>query len=454
LTVTRSQGSFCRAPLRSWGMPALLAAALLSCGKPEKDLGLDLLPAEPLGTVAEATPVRAYTRVDTALRTSGLTRQLVGSYLDPQFGSVRVGSVFQLRLSVNNIGAGQDNAGLVADSIVLALPFDLSTPPYGGLDPQVFQVFELENALSVDSLYYNDRIPAHDPGGDLVADRGGRIRPDLALRPVVLGDTLVPQLRIRLDAALAERFIAAFGQSAFVDNVAFQEFFRGLYITVDNGPQLPFEQGVLPLNLLSTAAKVTLYYRNTLLDPSTTLALDFPVGQNSVRYTVVEHERSQTLEPGLAEALADTTAPATRTYVQALGGLRTGLRFPGLDPANYAGKVLARAILVAPIDGSFNPDLFPPTQLFVFRRKSAGGDLFLPDQLQGTGSIDGQYNSTDRSYRFNITRYVQGVLNGTMEEKVLELVPGSNGISVARAVLAGPDHPDGGMRLELTFTTY
>ncbi len=454
MTVTHSHGSFCRARLRSWVMPALLAATLVACGKPEKDLGLDLLPSEPLGTVAVSTPVRAYTRVDTALRTSGLTRQLVGSYLDPQFGTVRVGSVFQLRLSVNNIGAGQDNTGLVADSIVLALPFDLSTPPYGGLDPQVFQVFELENALSVDSLCYNDRIPAHDPGGDLVADRGGRIRPDLALRPVVLGDTLVPQLRIRLGAALADRFIAAFGQPAFVDNVAFQEFFKGLYITVDNGAQLPFEQGVLPLNLLSTAAKVTLYYRNTLLDPSTTLALDFPVGQNSVRYTVVEHDRSQVLEPGLSEALADTTAPATRTFVQALGGLRTGLRFPGLDPAAYAGKVLARAVLVAPIDGSFNPDLFPPSQLFVFRRKSTGGDLFLPDQLQGTGSIDGQYDGTDQCYRFNITRYVQGVLNGTIEEQVLELVPGSNGISVARAVLAGPDHPDGGMRLELTFTTY
>ncbi len=454
MTVTRTHGSFCRARLRSRAFPALLATLLVACGKPENDLGLDLLPAEPLGTMTEVAPVRAYTRADSALRTSGLTRQLVGSYLDPQFGSVRVGSVFQLRLSVNNIGAGQDNSGLVADSIVLALPLDLSTPPYGGLDPQVFQVYELENALSVDSLYYNDRIPAHDPGADLVAERGGRIRPDLAQGPVVLGDTLVPQLRIRLDATLADRFVASFGQPAFVDNVAFQEFFKGLYVTVDNGMQLPFEQGILPLNLLSTAAKVTLYYRNTLLDPSGTLTLDFPIGQNSVRYTVVEHDRTQILEPGLPEALADTAAPAVCTHVQALGGLRTGLRFPGLDPAAYAGRVLARAVLVVPIDGTFNPDLFPPTQLFAFRRKSTGGDLFLPDQLQGTGSIDGQYSSVDRSYRFNITRYAQGLLNGTIEEKVLELVPGSNGISVARAVLAGPDHPEGGMRLELTFTTY
>lgn len=447
-------GPLRRAQLRSWATFALLVTALLACRKPEEDLGLDLLPAEPLGTTTEVSAVRAYTRPDTAIRTSGLTRQLVGSYLDPQFGTVRVGTVFQLRLSVNSIGAGQDNSGLVADSLVLALPFDLSTAPYGGADPQVFQVFELEQALSVDSLYFNDRIPAHDPNGDLVADRGGRIRPDLAGRPVVLGDTLVPQLRIRLDQALAERFRLAFGQPVFADNVAFQEFFKGLYVTVNNGAQLPFEQGILPLNLLSTAAKVTLYYRNTLVDPSATLALDFPVGQNSVRYTVVERDRAAAIEPGLVEAVADTSAPAERTYVQALGGLRTGLRFPGLRPELHQGKVVARAILVAPLDGSFNPDLFPPSQLFVFRRRSSGGDAFLPDQLQGTGVIDGLFSSADRSYRFNITRYVQGVLNGTIEEDVLELVPGSNGTTVARAILAGPARPEGGLRLELTFTTY
>jgi hypothetical protein len=137
-----------------------------------------------------------------------------------------------------------------------------------------------------------------------------------------------------------------------------------------------------------------------------------------------------------------------------LGGLRTGLRIPGLRPADFVGRVLAKAELVVPISGSSNPDLFPPNQLFVFRRTVAGGDAFLPDQLQGTGVIDGIYSSADKSYRFNITRYAQRRLSGDILDDVLELVPGSNGISPARAVLAGPAHQDGGIRLELTFTTY
>lgn len=448
------QGHF-RPPLfRSWLAFALLVVALGACRKPEEDLGLDLLPAEPIGSGVETLPVRAYTRPDTAIRTSGLTRQLVGSYLDPQFGLVQVGAVFQVRLSVNNIGAGTGSTGLVADSLVLALPFDLSVAPYGGTDPQVFEVYEITQPLSVDSLYFSDRIPAYDAGQDLSAVRGGLIRPRPTERPIILGDTLVPQLRIRLDQATADRFLGAFGQPPFVDNIAFQEFFKGVYVKVNNGMQLPFEQGILPLNLLSTAAKMTLYYRDLTVDPAQTLTLDFPVGQNNVRYSVVERDRSQALDPGLTEALTDTSVQRTTTYVQALGGLRTGLRIPGLRPADFAGRVLAKAELVVPISGTSNPDLFPPNQLFVFRRTISGGDAFLPDQLAGTGVIDGIYNSAEKSYRFNITRYAQRRLTGDIVDDVLELVPGSNGISPARVILAGPVHPDGGIRLELTFTTY
>lgn len=432
----------------------MLATLLLACRKPEEDLGLDLLPAEELGSGVETVAVRAFTRADTAIRTSGLTRQLLGSYLDPQFGLSRVGTVFQLRMLVNNVGVGQDTSGLVADSVVLALPFDGSTLPYGGTDAQVFQVFEVTEDLSVDTLYHTDRMPAHDPLQDLVALRGGALRPQYVQRPVILGDTLVPQLRIRLDQTLAERFVNSFGQPQFVSDEAFRSFFKGVYVTVNNGAQLPFQQGILPLNLLSTAAKLTLYYRNTLVDPAATLTLDFPIGQNSMRYTVVERDRNQALEPGLLEALADTSAPAQRTYIQALGGLRTGLRFPGLVPGAYADRIVARAILVVPIAGSFNPDLQPPAQLFAFRRSSAGTDVFLPDQLQGTGVVDGTYNSEQRAYRFNITRFVQGRLNGSIAEEVIELVPGSNGTTVSRAVIAGPAYPDGGIRLELTFTSY
>ncbi|MBK9513445.1 MAG: DUF4270 domain-containing protein [Flavobacteriales bacterium] len=432
----------------------IVAITVTACRKPDEDLGLDLLPGDPLGTVVELTDLHAYTLEDTAVRTSGLTRQLLGSYVDPEFGAVKAGFVAQLRLSVN-IAANQDNDGLEADSLVLALPFDASVATYGNLDPQVVQVFEVTESLSVDSLYYSDRVPEHDGSVDLVADRGGRITPKPGVRPIIGGDTLVPQLRIRLSQSLAERILGEFGEPGLVDNTAFVEFFKGLYVTVDNGQQVPFEQGVLNLNLLSSGAKATLYYKDlSSPTPDTQLRLDLPINQSSVRYNVVAFDRSQATTPGLAEAIADTAMIAERVYVQAMGGLRTGIRFPDLDSLTHQGKALAKAELLVPIGGTFNPFTGPPTQLFVFRKDEDGKDAFLPDQLAGLGVIDGLYSSADRAYSFNITRYVQGLLNGSIPSGPIELVPGSSGVSVNRAVLAGPAGADGGMRLQLTFTTY
>lgn len=118
------------------------------------------------------------------------------------------------------------------------------------------------------------------------------------------------------------------------------------------------------------------------------------------------------------------------------------------------GRILVKATLEVPVSGTFDAALTPPTQLFIFRQDDDGDDQFLIDQLGGVGLIDGTYDADDRTYRFNITRHVQGVLNGSIANDPLELVPGSSGITVDRAVIAGPAAPDGGMRLQLTFTTY
>jgi hypothetical protein len=433
----------------------IVATLLVSgCRKPESDPGLDLLPGDPLGTAAEVLVPHAFTFQDDPIRTSGLTRNLLGSYMDPQFGLVKAGIVAQLRLSSANVGAGLDNSSLVADSLVLALAFDGTNYAYGNLGAQRFQVFELAEDLSVDTIYQADDVPEVLPE-DLVADRGGRLKPRPFNYVQVNGsDSLVPQLRIKLSAELAERFIAQFGTAQLADNASFLQFFKGLYITVDNGQQLPLQEGILYFNLLSSASKTVLYYRNLADQPELPRTYDFPINTSSVRYTVAEHQHAQALDPGVVDALADTTLAAARTYVQSLGGLRTAIRLPSIPEQVVAGRALARAELVLPVHGSISPFLPPPAQLFVFRRNANGEEVFLPDQLTGLGNIDGNYRPGTREYRFNITRYVQGVMNGDIPNTGIEVVPGSNGITANRVVLVGPDAPEDGMRVLLTFTTY
>ncbi|MBK6539908.1 MAG: DUF4270 domain-containing protein [Flavobacteriales bacterium] len=444
-------------PARS-GALLLWGAALLlsSCKKPEDGLGLDILdPADTLGlAVTDTATVLAWTAREPSLRTNNLSRLLVGSYVDARFGPVKASTITQVRLSTNNVGAGQNNDFLVIDSVVLALQFDPSLSHYGDLSAQRFQVFELGESLSADSSYRTDRAPVLQ-GEDLMRDHGSLItpRPDEAV--VIGGDTLLPQLRLSLDPALGQRILDAFGTADLADNTAFLSFFKGVYITVDEQGQLPFQGGVLYFNMPASASKMTLYYRDLAVPgEEDTLAFDMPINENCVRYTRSELDHQGALDPALPQALADT-ALNQGTYVQALGGLRTRLVMPHLSTFSAADlQALAKAELVVPIDGVWPEGTPPPTNLFVFRKNEDGEDLFLPDQLDNGLAIGGEFDADAGEYRFAITRYMQNVLNGTYANSGLSLVSGNSGISVNRAALAGPQDPQGGLRLVLTFTTY
>lgn len=421
------------------------------CKKPEDDLGLSVLdPADTLSTVrTDTSSILAWPHADLPVRTSALTSNEVGSYVDDVFGPVSTGTVTQLRLSVNNIGPA--DPALVCDSLVLSLAFNTTEPIYGDLDPQVIRVYRLNEDLYLDSIYKSDRLPWVG-ATDLVQGSPFVITPSPTQGPLVGGDTLEPQVRLPLSNDLGSELLAQWGQPTLADNTAFLAWFKGLAIVPDNAGQAPLQGGVWRFNLLSGASKMTLYYHNT---SGTNLSFDFLIGSSSARYTYGVFDHSAASAPGLPAALADSTLGQVVTYVQSLGGLRTQVRFPSL--ACYQGtpyRALAKAELIVPVAGEFHDTYLPPTQLFAFRKGDAGEDLLVPDQVAGQGNVGGLYLAEERAYRFNLTRWVQGVINGTYANTGLSLVPGSNGVSVNRAALAGPAHADTPMKLVLTFTTY
>ncbi len=425
----------------------LLATA--GCQKPEEGIGIDLLPpGDPLGvTEMDTTTLVAWTVPESPVRTSNLSRCLLGSYLDDRFGLVSMSLVTQARLSTNNVGAGQDNSGLICDSVVLSLVYDPSGYGYGDLDPQVFKVLELGEVLPNDTIYRNDRVPAVASWTDLVVAGRDVFTPQPLSEPLIDGVTLRPQLRIPLDPALGQRILGKFGQPETVDNAAFVQFFKGLWVLPDNGTQDPYQAAVLYFAMLDAQTKFTIYYRNTL--NSDTLTFDLLINDNGVRYTHARRDPTLAIDQGLPMALADTTLGDQLNYVQSLGGLRTRIRFPYLKAlADGEFRSVAKAELVVPVDGTHYPAYLPPSLLFPVRPGDEGQDLLLPDQ-----NATGIYNPLTKEYRFNVTRWVQGVINGTYTEAQLGLIPGSNGVSVNRVVLNGPGHPDRPMKLLLTFTT-
>ena len=438
-----------------WAVLLLCAALVSGCGKPENDLGLDILdPADALGTEeVDTSSLITFTALEPPIRTSQLSRNALGSYRDADFGRVTASIVTQVRLSSNNVGASADNRALVPDSLVLSLVFDANSYAYGNLDPQRLRVFELGDNIYLDTLYQTNDVPPVAQVNDLVEPTRGEFIPDPFHALHIGGDTLKPQLRIPLKGELAERLMNAWGTADLVDNTAFLQFFKGLWITPENGNGEIYRNGIWYFDLLDAGSKLTLYYRNTAPGQEDTLSYDFVINTSCSRYTHCEHDFDAAFNSTLPDELADSTIGQQVVFAQGFSGTRAEVRLPNLADYITAGRdALAKAELVVPIADAFYPYYQPPTQLFVFRKGDEGQDLFLPDQLNN--SVGGIYDPENREYRVNITRWVQGVFTGEYANTGLSLVPAANGVSANRVVLGGAEHPVHPMHLLLTFTTY
>src|SRR5690554_3635590 len=161
-----------------------LAIAFTSCEKPEESVGINLQPEEDIFGVGytDTVTISLKTVEEDSLRADNITPGLIGAYMDPVFGLTKATHNTELRLTSNNpsfVREGGTMDQVVIDSVVLSLWYaappavpgssDEVSPVYGGLGPQHFQVFELDEYLSFDSAYYATREAAVIPE-DLVLE--------------------------------------------------------------------------------------------------------------------------------------------------------------------------------------------------------------------------------------------------------------------------------------------
>lgn len=427
-----------------------------SCKKPENNIGTDLLPdGQELGnSVIDTVSINAYTLNGDSISTRRLVRNMLGSYLDRDLGVVKATIASQLLLSANNVGDGLDVQKLVLDSIVLAMEFTDLDYGYGNLDPQIFRVYELDTLLSEDSVYYNINVPPHK-GVDLVRYKENAITPRPLSFAYVGSDTLQPQIRIPLDNELGKRFLSRFGEAELASSQSFLDYFNGIYIDVDEQGLLPYQRGILHLDLLDGDSKVTMYYRDTTAGAQAALEFDFVINSSAVRYTVTQFDHSQAITSGLYQSL-DLQDGSQYCYLQAGGGLMTVVQTPYFEDFKDADlSALNKVELIIPNDPAYSPFYRPSSDLDIARKDDDDDALkSVIDQSGIYAGDNGDFDEENNEYRFNLTLYFQGVLNGDFPNNGLYLVPANNSITVNRTILQGPKHPLRPMRMELTFTEY
>jgi len=418
---------------------AVLIGVLFSCNEPDF-IGLDILPDNDKFGVffEESIDLDAQTVKEDSVRADKTVLNLLGNYNDPVFGRTSAGFYANLRLSSNNVDFGPNP---VVDSIVLSL---VHKGYYGQLRKVNVQVYELLDGIYKDSVYYSNlRLNTGTLWGS------ASLIPNPTDSVYMDGQKRAPQLRIRMDHALANHFISQSGTSVLADNNSFITFFRGIYVTssfVNN------EGAVMYFDLVNPESQLTLYYKNDLND---SLKYNFVINEHSGRINIFDHYDYANANPILHQQLnGDTLSSDSVLYLQAMSGTKIRINIPHLSDLAQNGNIaLNKAEIIIPIEeNDYSSALYKiPEKLTLVRIKENGEIDFIIDQFEGESHFKGMYDANKKQYSFTITRHLQNILNGQVADYGMYIMVAGSAINAGRVILRGPAHSVSNLKLKVTY---
>jgi hypothetical protein len=470
-------------------LSAIIIFALSACKKINEptDLGSDLIP--PIDNV-NTFEISLNTVTDNKLMTDstrvGYSDLLaLGDVNDPEFGNVHANLAFAVTPTILGSYPFVNRDSVTIDSVILSLSYRGAWGDTVGNGIQTLRVYEVaQNSGFRDDTTYKYADPTSDfaanPGGTTGSELGSKT---FAIKNLKDSVTIIRRrdtskvanvVRIPLSNSLGERFkqydttSQANSGGYHLDSTGgsiFRKLFRGLAIKADNSGN------ALSYFSLSDVTKTRLivYFR---------VVKNGVVDTTSLAFTHVSNGRAnyikQTAGNQWASYLNNGNNSDDKLYLQvAPSGSYASVLIPGLS--TLQNSVIHRAELIANVLPSSQNTIFaPPAFLFLDRtNKSPVDTAFLFDNditINGDlswnlGNFGGSLNND--AYKFNITRYVQGIVTRGNSNDTLRLYaphrpivystvlggkvqgPVFNRIGTGRVVLGGGTFTDPSKQLRL-----
>lgn len=450
----------------------LIVIFLWGCKDNFSDAGLNLLPKNDLVQVAqvvEKSTITAHTELDRSLRTDEPAYNILGTYNDSIFGKTTAD--FACQFSINKFPDFSKNAQ--PDSIVLYLYYKAIKGDT--VTPQHFKVYELNSDLGDNTLtkYYQDVDLKSMANGAPLADF--TYTPKFKLDSLTSAtlkasdpkDTVMQKLAIKLDNSLAHKLMSA-DTAVFDNDYAFAEFFKGLYVEAED-----LNQGgalmSIPLLGKSTISRssLVLHYHN---DTTDSLYYSLTINSASTRVNRFSHDYSNTI---FFTQLQDPLSPDSLIYLQTTGGLKAKINIPNLGNltklipgigADTTNLIINGAELVFQVDTTATNVKYnvPPDQLIfsaIGVDKAGADSIYLPsDYSFSPAYYNGVYNSVDKTYRFNIVKHLQEVVDKAKGKENLGFYLSTSftnstfaSSAYRRVILKGPSSK-AGIKLNITYS--
>lgn len=393
---------------------------IFSCKKKESSLGLNSIDQNELlsSSGVDTFSLTTYSFIEDSIISDNMSAVMIGSYNDPVFGSFNSEIYTQIRMEAAGFDFG-DPSLIAIDSLVLGLEYLGS---YGDNGIQTIEVYELGEDLSIDSTYYSFQSKSLATNTDLVVNGMGAIELDPSYITVIGNDTVNSQIRIPIDTNLGVAFLneAATG-SAFIDNVSFQSYFKGLLIKTNNGSQASGTGGIFYVNLSDPQSKLTMYYK---LD-GVPKEFDFTITSSDADFNHVDLDASLT---SVETVVNDTISGQNEFYAQCFG-TKAVIECNGLNniPAN---AVIHKASLILPISYQTGSSYAPSLNIAVATRLEEGSeDIF-------NINVIGSYSNFSKGYTFDLRNYIQAITNNDLTNNGLIFYLGR---TADRVIFNGPN---------------
>ncbi len=449
MKVQQHSNSFLTSIL-SWPVKSILVflitLGITSCEDPTSDIGSELLQdSDKISTnFTDTLTIKTSTVVMDSVVTSSSDKLLVGRFTDPIFGTVTANSYFQ----ITNVDSIKADANSVLDSVILNLGYkynigDTTIPQTinvhrvlekigqntGSLTKRLLESLDSKNTYFISDKLSYETTPIGSSGSFLP-------------RPIVKkreADNLLDSMRtlsIKLNNSFGLELLGLSGKKAGSGLVNFKEYFKGMVLVPggnDNAAILGFEPNNTPSSLRIKPSYMGLYYHTK--DKKDTLRNFFFVSFTSNesynnRFNNLVFDRSQTVFRTMTKP-NDSLEPQydnKEVYVQSTSGLSTKIELPYLKTLAKNGNVSINKVQlyinpIKQVSGTFPTIALNMVLVNPLDKKrplrTATGEL---SALAAEGGATAQlavYNSTTKQYVFNITSYIQSVLQGKIENNGL-----------------------------------
>jgi len=382
----------------------LLLVCITSCEENPTIIGSDLLPAKDFVNIksTDTIGVEAYTQYTDTTVTNGRTYSYLGKLSDPYFGDTKTDFVSQLRLLEKWPGGGPFSI----DSVKLFFSIQGAKGTIDTLAVHKVQLYEITEQLNSAVKYYSNGDPnAGMPMGTFIL-------------PPIPKDT-IQSMEVLLPNSFGEYLMRDTTKLEQEDDANdFRTFFKGVYLTMEDSPA----SFLVAMEFSSADFFVRVYYHS--YNSGSSLYFDFVINTNSVRYNRYIHNFASA-DPAKKIKHINDGIKDSSIYLQAFNGVFPQIKIPGLknikDNIQRISVNKARLTFSVFIDSSdFTISTIPP-QILMKYTVSDTVQYLVPDYQVSSSFFDGVFNSSTKTYSFNLASFVQEYLEGRISDPVVEM---------------------------------